>query len=139
MSFEPIETQEQFDAAVKSRLAREREKVRAEFADYEDVKARAERADELQSQLDAAAAEKAERERSEEVARIRAKVSEETGVPAELIVGDDEESMAAFAKGVSDFARPSAPVLGSSGSFAKDASERSDMSAFVSQLLGDAE
>lgn len=139
MSFEPIETQEQFDAAVKSRLNREREKVRAEFADYEDVKARAERADELQRQLDAAAAEKAERERSEEVARIRAKVSEETGVPAELIVGDDEESMAAFAKGVSDFARPSAPVLGSSGSFAKDASERSDMSAFVSQLLGDSE
>lgn len=139
MSFEPIETQEQFDAAVKSRLAREREKVHAEFADYEDLKARAGRADELQRQLDAAAAEKAERERSEEVARIRAKVSEETGVPAELIVGDDEESMAAFAKGVSDFARPSAPVLGSSGSFAKDASERSDMSVFVSQLLGDSE
>lgn len=139
MSFEPIETQEQFDAAVKSRLAREREKVRAEFADYEDLKASAERADELQRQLDAAAAEKAERERSEEVARIRAKVSEETGVPAELIAGEDEESMAAFAKGVSDFARPSAPVVGSSGSFAKDASERSDMSAFVSQLLGDSE
>ncbi len=139
MSFEPIETQEQFDAAVKSRLVREREKVRAEFADYEDLKASAERADELQKQLDAAAAEKAERERSEEVARIRAKVSEETGVPAELIVGDDEKSMAAFAKGVSDFARPSAPVVGSSGSFAKDASERSDMSAFVSQLLGDYE
>ena len=35
MDFEPIETQEQFDAAIKSRLAREREKARAEFADYE--------------------------------------------------------------------------------------------------------
>ncbi|MDO4596585.1 MAG: hypothetical protein Q4B30_06450 [Coriobacteriaceae bacterium] len=58
MDFEPIETQEQFDAAIKSRQAREREKARAEFADYEELKARAERADELQKQLDAAAAEK---------------------------------------------------------------------------------
>ena len=51
MDFEPIETQEQFDAAIKSRLAREREKARAEFADYEELKARAERAEELQKQL----------------------------------------------------------------------------------------
>lgn len=139
MDFEPIETQEQFDAAIKSRLAREREKARAEFADYEELKARAERADELQRQLDAAAAERAERERAEELERLRARVSEETGVPAALIAGEDEESMAAFAKGVSDFARPSAPTLGSSGTFAQKASERSEMSEFVSQLLGDPE
>ena len=139
MDFEPIETQEQFDAAIKSRLAREREKARAEFADYEELKARAERAEELQEQLDAAAAERAERERAEEVERLRAKVSEETGVPASLIAGEDEESMAAFAKGVADFARPSAPVVSSSGAFAQKASERSEMSEFVSKLLGDSE
>ena len=34
MDFEPIETQEQFDAAIKSRLAREREKARAELDGY---------------------------------------------------------------------------------------------------------
>lgn len=31
---------------------------------------------------------------------LRGKVSRETGVPAELIVGDDEESMTAFARSV---------------------------------------
>ncbi len=100
MDFEPIETQEQFDAAIKSRLARER---------------------------------------AEEVERLRVKVSEETGVPAALIAGDDEEAMTAFAKGVSDFARPSAPVVSSSGAFAQKASERSEMGEFVSKLLGDSE
>ena len=111
MDFEPIETQEQFDAAIKSRLAREREKARAEFADYEELKARAERAEGLQRQ----------------------------GAPAALIAGDDEEAMTAFAKGVSDFARPSAPVVSSSGAFAQKASERSEMGEFVSKLLGDSE
>lgn len=137
MDFEPIETQEQFDAAIKSRLNREREKVRGEFSDYEDLRKRAERADKLQAELDGIKAEEKERERKAEVERIRAKVSEETGVPADLIAGDDEESMSAFAKAVGEYARPSAPVTGSAGSFASNASDRSDMSKFVSQLLGD--
>ncbi len=35
MPFEPIETQEDFDSAIRARLAREREK----FADYDETKA----------------------------------------------------------------------------------------------------
>ena len=139
MEFEPIETQEQFDAAIKSRLNREREKVRAEFSDYEDLRKRAERADKLKEELDGIKAEERERERRAEVERIRAKVSEETGVPADLIAGDDEESMSAFAKAVGEYARPSAPVSSTAGSFATNASDRSDMSQFVSQLLGDSQ
>ena len=34
MAFEPIESQEQLDAVLKIRLEREREKVKAEYADY---------------------------------------------------------------------------------------------------------
>lgn len=37
---------------------------------------------------------------------LRGKVSKETGVPAELIVGDDEESMTAFARSVVGLMKP---------------------------------
>lgn len=37
---------------------------------------------------------------------LRGKVSKETGVPAELIVGDDEESMTAFARLVVGLMKP---------------------------------
>lgn len=37
---------------------------------------------------------------------LRGKVSKETGVPAELIVGDDEESMTAFAQSVVGLMKP---------------------------------
>lgn len=36
--FTPITTQEEFDAIIKSRLEREANKVRGEFADYESIK-----------------------------------------------------------------------------------------------------
>lgn len=137
MDFTPIETQEQFDAAIKSRLSRERDKVRAEFADYEELKKRAEKAEKLQAKLDGIEIERKEAERKAEIDRIRAKVSEETGVPADLIAGEDEESMSAFAKAVGDYAKPTAPNVGNAGSFDTGASGRSDMSQFVSQLLGD--
>ena len=39
---EPVTTQEQLDKIVKDRLEREREKVRSEFSDYDDLKAKAE-------------------------------------------------------------------------------------------------
>lgn len=41
MSFEPITTQEEFDSAISERLKREREKVKSEFADYNDLKTKA--------------------------------------------------------------------------------------------------
>ena len=40
MEFTPITTQEAFDAAIKDRLARERETVTKKFADYDDLKNR---------------------------------------------------------------------------------------------------
>ena len=45
---EPVTTQEQLDKIVKDRLEREREKVRSEFSDYDDLKAKAEKLDELE-------------------------------------------------------------------------------------------
>ena len=36
--FTPIETQEAFDAAIKDRLARQENKIRGEYADYDELK-----------------------------------------------------------------------------------------------------
>lgn len=46
----------------------------------------------------------------------RAKVSKETGVPAEFVVGDDEESMTKFAKALADHYKPrTAPKVSGAG------------------------
>lgn len=130
MSFTPIETQEKFDEAIKERLARER----AKFADYDELKAKAakfdeaeearksdlEKANERISELEAAAKS---REEADRLAEARAKVSKETGVPADLISGTDEESMTESAKAIAAFAKatvPPAPKVGSAGRFADD-------------------
>lgn len=42
--FKTITTQEEFDAAIQSRLERERQKVRAEFGDYDTIKGEREKA-----------------------------------------------------------------------------------------------
>ena len=41
MAFEPINTQEEFDAAIADRLSRAKEAVRKEYADYEQLKEQA--------------------------------------------------------------------------------------------------
>lgn len=62
-----------------------------------------------------------------ELAAARAKVAKETGVPAELIAGDDEDSMREFAEAVAKWGKPSsAPRMRKPGSFANDAGESKD-------------
>lgn len=57
----------------------------------------------------------------------RAKVAKDTGVPAELISGDDEESMRAFAEAVAKWGKPSsAPRTRKPGSFSNDAGDGKD-------------
>lgn len=75
----------------------------------------------------------------------RAKVSKATGVPAELIAGDDEESMTAFAQAVARFAKPpSAPKGARPGAFAPDADAGGDARsaqyrALARQVFGSSE
>ena len=47
--FQPITSQEQLDGILKSRLAREREKVASKYADYDDLKAKAAKFDEAEA------------------------------------------------------------------------------------------
>lgn len=98
-------TQAELDAAIESRLTRER----AKFADYEALKAKADKFDkaeeaaksELQKAQEQAAAYKAQldaKTRELAAAAARSKVSSETGVPANLLTGETEEACKAQAE-----------------------------------------
>lgn len=124
---EPVTTQEQLDKIVKDRLEREREKVRSEFSDYEDLKARSLKLDELEkngseelkkalAEVDNLKGELQTRDKNAELQKMRKQVAKDTGVPEDLIQGADEESMKTFAEAVAAFAKkPSAPIIPESG------------------------
>ena len=115
-------TQDELNAVVNDRLKREREK----YADYSDLKKKAElydkyeeeskseiqkateRAEKLQAELDGI-------KKQEEVRGIREKVSKETGVPASLLSGMTEEDCKEQAEGIKAFANPSYPNVKDKG------------------------
>lgn len=151
MAFEPIQTQEELDEVLKGRLAREREKVKAEYADYDQLAEKAKAYDEAQeaskselqkanekiAKLEGDAQKRAEADKQRE---IRSKVAKETGVPESLIQGADEEAMKAYAAQVAEFAKvqvPTAPKEPNPGSFAAgDGAGDDENRAFARQLLG---
>lgn len=147
MSFTPIETQEQLDAVLKERLERAERKAAERFGDYDELKAKADKLDELEaankSELQKANDEIAklrkqasDREAADKLVAMRSKVSKATGVPAELISGADEDAMTAYAEGIAKFAkRPAAPVVPGSGRRASGEGSGDDMREFVRQLI----
>ena len=103
-------TQDELNAILGERLAREREK----FADYDSLKEKAAKFDEAEeaskSELQKATerAEKLESElnsykKAEELRTIREKVANETGVPASLLTAETEEACTEQAKGILAF------------------------------------
>lgn len=106
-------TQEELDLIVKERLGRERSK----YADYEDMKEKAakfdeiseasktelqkatERADKLQAELDRLT-------KAEEVRGIREEVAKVTGVPVHLLTAETKEDCEAQANAIMSFAKP---------------------------------
>lgn len=115
-------TQTEMNAIISDRLTRERSK----YADYDDLKAKAqqfdaaqeagktelqkanEKAAKLQQQLDALNSANTLRE-------VRAKVSAATGVPADLLSGDTEEACTAQAQAILKFAKPGYPSVRDGG------------------------
>lgn len=108
-------TQAEVNAMVSERLKRER----AKYADYDDLKTKAQKYDESveasKSELQKAT-EQAERykkeldslKKAEAVRTLREKVSTETGVPASLLTGENEEDCKAQAEAIMKFANPDA-------------------------------
>lgn len=104
--FTPPSTQEELDQVIQARIARERNK----FADYEDVKAKAARLDEIEQ------ANKSETEKQEEIFKalqaenealklesLRSRVAADKGVPANLLSGTTEEEINAAADALIEF------------------------------------
>ena len=107
-------SQEQVDAIVRDRLAREREK----YKDYNDLKSKAAEYDKqkeasktelqkAQEQAEALRKELSGLKEQEKVRSIRTKVSGETGVPSELLTGNSEEDCKAQAEAILKFAKGS--------------------------------
>lgn len=105
-------TQEELNAIVGKRLAREAEK----YADYEELKAKAAKLDELEESAKTElqkATEKAEKLEAElnslkkagEVRAMRDEVATETGVPANLLTGETEEDCRKQAEAILSFAK----------------------------------
>ena len=91
-------SQEEVDSIVAERLKRDRQK----FADYDELKQKASKFDEMQeankTELQKATerAEKAEKEiadmkQANSIREIRSKISKETGVPENLLTGNTED------------------------------------------------
>ena len=99
--FRPITSQEEFEKVLGKRLERER----AKFADYGDLKAKAEQFDALQEankteqQKLAERLEAAERRATQaERSALQVRIASKFGIPQEAVHGDDEESMRATAQ-----------------------------------------
>lgn len=99
-TFEPITSQEDFDKAIQARIARERSK----FADYDEVKARAdklaeiEEANKTEAERTAERLAAAEKRNAELVTKAtRAEVAAAKGVPIDLLSGSTKEELEAAA------------------------------------------
>lgn len=121
--FKPITTQEEFDAAIKARLSREKEK----YVDYDQLKSRVEELEKenggLKSTIEANNQSKADTDKQLEVlqnqiagyetASLRTRVALQHGLPYDLadrLQGTDEESLKADAERLAGFMKKSQPV-----------------------------
>lgn len=121
--FKPITTQEEFDAAIKGRLSREKEK----YGDYDQLKSRVEELEEenvgLKSTIEATNQSKADADKQleelqsqiagYETASLRTRVALQYGLPYDLadrLQGTDEDSFKADAERLAGYIKKSQPV-----------------------------
>lgn len=91
----PPASQEEFDAIFEKRLARERTKLSSQYSDYEDLKTKAARADELENELGSEADKAAKKARDEERAKANSEfvprvVKAEFKAAAKGVLTDDQ-------------------------------------------------
>ena len=120
--FTAITTQEELDAIVKARLAREKEK----YADYDQLKTRvsdlekengvlksaAEASKNSAADYDKQIADLKKQVASYETASLRTRIALQNGLPIDLadrLQGNDEESLKADAERLASFVKPAEP------------------------------
>ena len=121
--FKPITTQEEFDAAIKGRLSREKEK----YGDYDQLKSRVEELEKenvgLKSTIEANNQSKSETDKQleemqkqiagYETASLRTRIALQNGLPYDLadrLQGTDEESLKADAERLAGYMKRTQPV-----------------------------
>ena len=128
MSFKVIETQEELDQIIEGRLARQKEALEKQFADYDQLKTRNEELEKEVGTLQTTINETNEKVKSYdttisdlnakisgyETANLRTKIALQNGLPLDLadrLVGDDEASLNADAQRFAGFVvKQAAPV-----------------------------
>ena len=137
-------TQDEVDRIVGDRLSRER----AKYPDYEDLKAKAAKLDEMEeaskTELQKATdrAEKLQAEldgmkKAESVRAMRDKVADETGIPANLLTGDTEEACKEQAEAIKAYAQPTYPKVKDGGEPQKTAGKMATRDQFAQWLNQD--
>ena len=124
-------TQDEFDKKLGARLVEER----AKFADYDDLKAKAESADAYASELE----ELRSRLAAAEAESVKARVAAESGVPVELLHGSTEDELRATAEALAAFAdsrKRVGPVVQSVGSDTGELSRDDIARAFLANPRG---
>ena len=137
-------TQEELNAIVGKRLAEEKSK----FSDYEDLKAKASKFDEMEEankselqkateRANALESELKAMKNAEEVRVMRENVAKETGIPSNLLTGATEEECKAQAEAIKAYAQPSGyPKVKDGGEIPKpNGSTQQQFADFVSHLL----
>ena len=121
--FKPITTQEEFDAAIKERLSREK----AKYSDYDQLKSRVEELEKenggLKSTIEATNQSKADADKQledlqnqisgYEMANLKTRVALQHGLPYDLadrLQGNDEESFKADAERLAEYIKKSQSV-----------------------------
>ena len=100
-------TQDDVNRIVQDRLQREREK----YADYDELKTAAERAQELEAEKTTLAERVAEFETKEEQQKLVNSVAEATGIPAAALKGDTKEELEAHAEVLKSLMKTTGPVI----------------------------
>lgn len=141
--FKAPSSQEELDRIIQERIARERKR----FADYDDLKAKAdkltkiEEANKTEAEKAAARAEAAEKRAAElEVKALRAEVAAAKGVPVSLLTGSTQEELEAAADALIEFrgeqkAAPSSSALGRVNTQKVKASTADQFAAFMNEQL----
>ncbi len=102
--------------AARQNVAELTEQLTAANEQIRTLEAGAQSVEQLKTHTQAITAELDALKAANTVRDIRAKVSKETGVPADLLTGDTEEACAAQARGIAAFAKPAAyPVIRDGG------------------------
>lgn len=98
--FKPIETQEQFDAMISSRISRVEKSIRAEYGDYAQLKEASSKWGEAEAEYKRQLAEAQSTIRRYETDSAKRKIADEIGLPAGMAArlrGETEDEMRADA------------------------------------------